>query len=76
MNLLQIKFKYISAYVNSADYIIMRVGRVAQSVYATGYGLDGQGIEFRWGRDFSHTFRLAVGPTQPPLQWVPGLSRG
>jgi hypothetical protein len=22
---------------------------------ATGYGLDGPGIESRWGRDFSHT---------------------
>jgi hypothetical protein len=42
----------------------------------TGYGLDGPGIESWWGRDLSHTSRPALRPTQPPVQWVPGLSRG
>jgi hypothetical protein len=43
---------------------------------ATGYGLDGSRIESGWGPDFPHLSRPALGPTQPPVQWVPGLSRG
>jgi len=42
----------------------------------TRYGLDGPGIESRWGgRDFPHTSGLAVGPTQP-IKWVLGLFPG
>ena len=49
------------------------VGRGSAVGIATGYGLDGSGIESRWGRDFPHP---SLGPTQPPIQWVQGHSRG
>jgi len=50
------------------------MGRVAQSV-ATDYGLDGPGSNL--GRDeIFRPSRLALGPTQPAVKWVHGLSRG
>ena len=52
------------------------MGRDSSVGIATRYGLDGLGIESRWGRDFPHPSRPTLGPTQPPVQWVPGLSRG
>jgi len=54
----------------------MSVGRDSSVGIATRYGLDGSRIESRWRRDFPHPSRLALGPTQPPIQCKPGLSRG
>jgi 8-oxo-dGTP pyrophosphatase MutT (NUDIX family) len=34
---------------------------------ATAYGLDGTGIESRWGRGFPRLSRPALRPTQPPV---------
>jgi len=39
-------------------------------------GVDDPGIQSQWGRDFPHQSRPDLGPTQLPIQWVPGLSRG
>ena len=41
----------------------------------TDYGLDGPGSN-PGGDEIFRASRLALGPTQPPVQWVPGLSRG
>jgi hypothetical protein len=43
---------------------------------ATRCGLEGTGIESWWRRDFPLPSSPAVGPTQPPTQWVPGLFPG
>jgi len=52
------------------------VGRDSSVGIATRYALDDPGIESRWGRDIPHTSRPTVGPTQPPVQWMPVLFPG
>jgi hypothetical protein len=45
------------------------VGPDSSGGIATSYGLDGPGIEHRWGARF-------FAPVQPPIQWVPSLFPG
>ena len=42
---------------------------------ATDYGLDGLGSN-PGGDEIFRLYRPAPGPIQPPVKWVPGLSRG
>jgi len=72
---LPITYYLVNITIFTNDYKLQR-GRDSLISIATGYGLDGPGIEPRWGRDFPHLSRLALEPTQPHVQWVPGLSQG
>jgi len=53
-------------------YFVDRDSSVARE---SRYGLDGSWIEFRWGVRLSLPVQNALGPTQPPMQWVPGLCK-
>ena len=65
-------FLYFLNFLHTPSFM----GRDSSVGIATRYGLESPGIESRWGRDFPHLSRPALGPTQPPVQRVPGLSRG
>ena len=62
--------------LNSAFKGLIPMGWDVSVGIATLYGLDSPGIDSRWGRDFPHPSRPALGPNQLPIEWVPALSRG
>jgi len=51
------------------------MGQYSAVAIATPYGLDGSGSNPGGGRDFLNPSRPALRPTQPPIQWVRGISR-
>ena len=72
-----LKYGYVQTWIVNCVIIYYNfVGRDSAVIIATRYGLDGPGIESQRGQDFLHPSRTVLGPTQPPTQWVPGLSRG
>ena len=57
----------------SQSPVAREVARDSSVGIATCYGMDGPEIESRWGRDFPHSSRPALGPTHPPVEWIPSL---
>ena len=61
--------------MNFAVHKAMNSGPGSSVDIATDYGLDGP--ESNPGGDqIFRPFRPALGSTQPPVKWAPGLSRG
>jgi hypothetical protein len=68
-------FKSVKDYYKLYSLPTLLCGPGSSAGIATDYWLDGPGIESQWDEIFRPS-RPALGSIQPPVQWVPGLSRG
>jgi hypothetical protein len=66
----------MEAFRNIMYIFLIWVGRDGVVGIEIRYDLGGPGIESGWRRDSLHPSRPSLWFTQPPVQWVPDLSRG
>jgi hypothetical protein len=74
MSIFDMIYTYIYIYIYTHTHT-HTCGAGSSVGIANDYGLDGPGIKSQWEKDYLHMSRPVLGHTQPPVQWVPGISR-